>query len=305
MEDILGYGDTPTARLADFIEEARIIEAINDPQNRIIMVIGDVDTGKTTLIQCLARFLAKQTDLGIVDSDIGQSHIGAPTTIAWGKPEAETDQWSDIDVRDFYFTGSLSPAGNLVPTLVGVKLITDKALSVCQKVIVDTTGFIAEPFGKVLKQFKIDLVHPHIILALERMKELKHILTPFMLQESPVIYRLKVPPRISVKSAANRIQYRKDKFESYFTDARTLIVSLNEVAIRFTQKPIRLSIEELKDRIVSFRDTSNRDIALGRVEEVDSGEKKLLLISPIRRDTRFSTLVIGATRMNQGESEDS
>lgn len=61
------------------------LETICTPENSTIMVLGGADTGKTTLIEYLADLLANKFSVGIVDCDTGQSHIGPPTTIAWGR----------------------------------------------------------------------------------------------------------------------------------------------------------------------------------------------------------------------------
>jgi len=286
-----------TEKLVDFIKEPGITRELLGPRNKLILVIGGPDTGKTTLIECIADLLAEHQEVGVVDLDMGQSHIGMPTTIAWGKIKGVFKDWSDIRTEDFYFTGTLSPPGNLVPALVGAKLITEKALFFCQKVIVDTTGLIAEPAGRVLKQYKIDILSPDIILALERAKELGHILDCYTLQKFPLVYRLSVPMQVELKSITGRAQYRALRFKSYFTNARTHEVSYEDMGIRFTREPIQFSTSELKDTVVSFRDVRNRDLALGIVEGLNIRHKKLEILSPINPDVKFSTLLFGMTKI--------
>ncbi len=286
-------------RLEDFIKEAHIVKKMRDHRNKLIMVIGGSDTGKTTLIECIADLLAKETKVGIVDLDMGQSHIGLPTTIAWGKIKGEFKGWSRIPVEDFYFTGSLSPPGSLLPAIVGARLITDKAISSCQKVVVDTTGLITGPVGQALKQFKIELLCPDMILALEQSRELGRILDGFKFQKYRSIYRLPVPAQVDSKRIAKRTRYRLERFKSYFTGAHTLEISFDDVGIRFTRESVRFSTVELKDRIVSFRDERNRDIALGKVEKINMRDKKCFIRSPISRDAKFSTLVIGIAKLQK------
>jgi polynucleotide 5'-hydroxyl-kinase GRC3/NOL9 len=158
--------------LQEFIKDNKIVRELCNNRNRLIMVMGGSDTGKTTLVL-----------------DMGQSHIGPPTTIAWGRAGKKFQNWSDIAVKDFYFTGTLSPAGNLLPSVVGAKLITDRALSMCHKAVVDTTGLISDPVGRVLKQYKIELLSPDIIIALEKSGELDHILMSYRSIKSPRILR--------------------------------------------------------------------------------------------------------------------
>jgi polynucleotide 5'-hydroxyl-kinase GRC3/NOL9 len=284
-------------RLMDYVKEAQIVKEINDPRNKLIMVMGGSDTGKTTVVEYIADVLAQRTTVGIVDLDMGQSHIGLPTTIAWGKIKGGFKGWSSIMPENFYFTGTLTPVGNLLPSAVGAKLITDKARSVCKKVVVDTTGLIAEPAGRVLKQIKIDLLSPDIILAFERSKELGHILDSFQFQKFPKIYRLPVPDQVISKGIAKRTQYRLHKFTSYFTGARLHKVSFKDKGIRFTKEPTGFSSVELKERIVSFRDDRNRDLALGKIDKLRVRDKILFIRSPIKKGVKFSTLVIGTAKI--------
>lgn len=55
------------------------------PQARLLILVGAVDTGKTTLTTCLAnRSLALGYKTAVVDADVGQSDIGPPTTVGLG-----------------------------------------------------------------------------------------------------------------------------------------------------------------------------------------------------------------------------
>lgn len=59
-----------------FLLEKKVKEAILESQNKVIMVLGASDTGKTTLIEDLLGFLLEKYTVGVVDADLGQSHIG-------------------------------------------------------------------------------------------------------------------------------------------------------------------------------------------------------------------------------------
>ncbi len=284
--------------LDDFIRDPAIVDALADAGNKLIMVIGGSDTGKTTLIRLLSDFLSIKSKAGIVDLDMGQSHIGPPTTIAWGKVTGAFTDWSDILVEDFYFAGTVTPFGNLLPSLVGAKLMTDQAMSSVRKVIVDTTGLIAEPVGRVLKQYKIDILRPDIVLALERSEELTHILDPFRFQRTPEIYRIHVPHQIRRKSLFKRADYRFRKIKAYFNHAEVIEISLDEIGIRSAKDTLHFSHSGLKNRIVSFRDKKNEDLALGVITEAKAREKKLMIRTPIEKAADFSSIVIGKTELD-------
>ena len=85
-----------------------LFKELSKPDISLILVIGGADTGKTTLVEILAGFLSRGTVAGLVDADIGQSHLGPPTTVAWGKLSQKFERWDSIPVHDIYFTGAVS-----------------------------------------------------------------------------------------------------------------------------------------------------------------------------------------------------
>jgi len=283
--------------IEDFISDNQIIEKLSHPENTSIMVIGGIDTGKTTLVGALADFFSTLYETGIVDLDMGQSRIGPPTTMAWGMLKGGFSSWENIEVQNFYFTGTLSPPGSMLPVLVGAKMITDIAKKHCRKIIIDTTGLITEPYGRVIKQYKIDLISPQVVIGLEREKELSSILQPYAGQRFPRIIRIPVPPSVSCKNPNFRANYRLSCFKSYFHNARLLKQDAGRVALRFTRDRVPLISDRLLGRIVCFRDKSHRDLALGIIEEVDNAGPKLLIKTPLESGIRYTTLVIGTVRL--------
>jgi polynucleotide 5'-hydroxyl-kinase GRC3/NOL9 len=286
------------AGIEDFTKIASLHEPIMDSRNKLIMVMGGSDTGKTTLVESIVNLLSEQAGVGIVDLDMGQSHIGPPTTIAWGKTEGGFRDWASIGTEEFFFTGTLTPVGNLLPSVVGAARMTERALSSCGKVVVDTTGLIAEPVGRVLKQHKIDALCPDIILALERSGELGHILDSFRFHTRPKIQRLQVPDQITTKSMLKRSTYRLEKMEHYFRNSSTREVSLQEVGIRFTRGSSSLGRVDLKNRIVSLRDKDNRDIALGIISGIELKDNLLSVFTSLASEKKISAIVIGSTEID-------
>ena len=52
----------------------------------VTVVIGEVNSGKTTLVARLASALfARGRSVGVLDADVGQSEIGPPTTVGLGR----------------------------------------------------------------------------------------------------------------------------------------------------------------------------------------------------------------------------
>ena len=273
-------------------DEAR--EAVLDPQNRIIMLVGASDTGKTTLVEDLVTLLAQTfKEVAVVDGDIGQSHLGPPTTIGWGLVENKFQSWKKIHLRDFYFAGATSPLGNLLPTAIGAKLISEIAKNHAEKVVMDTTGMVRGGAGKMLKISKIDLVQPQLILALQREDELEHILTFFRGMYLPRIHKIPVPFGIIQKTYSDRSAYRERRFRDYFRNARKIFLSLDEIGIDNTEGGACSP-----NQLISLRNREGKDLALGIVEETDPERGKMSVYTPLEDTEEIGGMVSGRLRIS-------
>lgn len=189
--------------------------------NSVIMVIGKVDTGKSTLCRFLAETaLAKKLTVGLVDADVGQSWIGPPTTIGMKilnpSSNPSTDEFDGF-ADSLYFVGSLSPERHLLQCVVGTKLMVDAALNKdAQVVIVDTTGLIDPPIGVVLKQQKIELIRPNHLVCVQHTRELAPIIESYKYTEAFRIHCIKRSKSVVKKSTETRRKFRQERFEEYF-----------------------------------------------------------------------------------------
>ena len=255
-----------------------IKEAILDTKNKLIVVIGASDSGKTTLVEDILKLTLKRFKVGIVDMDLGQSHLGPPTTVAWGLVGKKFEGWDKVKVKDFYFVGNTSPIGKLLPTITGARLICDKALDRSDKVIVDTTGLIRGGVGKVLKLSLIDIIHPQLVLALQKEDELEHILASLKGMLTPKIFRIPVSSQINPKNYLIRRSYREKKFKDYFKDACLREISLEKVGISASLT------QPLINHLVSLRDKQGKDIALGIIEKLNSKKGRIYIYTPLKEE---------------------
>ena len=270
-----------------------LVAELSVPGIRLILVIGDADTGKSTLVEKLARRLSRDATVGLVDADIGQSHLGPPATVGWGKLSRSFDRWDAVPVEGFYFTGAISPPGNLLQLLTGTGLMVDQALDACDKVIVDTTGLVQGAVGRVLKQQKIDLLMPDVVIAIERENELALVLGPLRHQKRPQVCALPAPEGIRVKSPMEKTAYRADRFRSYFQDADILTIELSEIGLRSTRGDLESATADLSGRLISLRDEGNSDLALGIIEDWAPAASVLKVKTPLQESGKVASAVIG------------
>jgi len=230
------------------------------------VLIGATDSGKSTLTQyLLRRFIENHTPIVIVDADIGQSSLGMPGTITmkvFKKP---------ADIRAFhaertFFIGSLNPAQKIPLMIEGTTYLVHKAKKRSDHILVDTTGLIHSEYGRSLKLGKIKTIQPETIIAIEREKELEHILA--MIHDTRV-YRIKPSRNALERSRDTRIRYRKKKFDEYFLENNMREFFLENIAFYYNGKPSFSKKPDFKGGTIIGLNHNEDTRALGILLELD------------------------------------
>lgn len=199
----------------------------------LAIVLGTTDVGKTTLTVRVANMcLEYGRKVAIVDADMGQSDIGPPTTVGMSVLETPVAKMSEGPLTAAYFVGSTSPEQVLLEAVTGVCKMAGRARAAgAEVVLVDTTGLVWGRLGRTLKHYKIELVDPHYLVALEKERELEHILRPFLGRERPAVRRLPVAAEARRKSFEQRKELRENRFARHFAGATEFDLDLREVAV--------------------------------------------------------------------------
>ncbi len=209
---------------------ARDIEDCPSPLK--VMILGDVDSGKTTVVCYLANYLFNQgKKVAIIDLDMGQQDIGPPCTIGLGILEKSVLQLGDTPLTKMVFIGKTSPKGRMVQTLTGAHELVDTAIFELKAdvVLIDTTGWVNGGAARAYKTAKIRNLKPDLLVALQNETEIGHILEPF---ESHIkIRELSVYSNVLKRSHATRKFLRESKFNTYFSKGTSRLFNLNQLKI--------------------------------------------------------------------------
>lgn len=255
---------------------------------RVIYVIGDSDTGKSTLVGCIARRLAPAFKTAAVDLDAGQATIGLPTTFGWQMCTARG--YGAGTPGGLYFTGTTSPRGHFDLSVAGAAAMVGEAWAHARKVVVDTCGLACGEAGRELHHATVEAVRPDVIVAIERHGELSELVEPLVRSGWPEVIRASAPAGVRTRSRARRRSYRCAKFREYFKRARALQLSLDKVGIlRPRPDPV--------GRIASLRDGRGRDVALAIVQKCGSPRGTITVLSPIASATKVRAVVLGSLRI--------
>jgi polynucleotide 5'-hydroxyl-kinase GRC3/NOL9 len=203
-------------------------------QVAVTMVIGESDTGKTTLVTAIAnRLVERRQRIAVIDGDLGQSEIGPPTTIGLGRVRRRLGRLGEAEVMGLHFVGVTSPARHLLGVVVGTRRMLDRARARrMQRVVIDTSGLVSGHLGRTLKQAKIDVTDPDLLICLERAGECEHIVSAYAGAKRPEVIRLPAAAAARSRSAEDRRRYREQRLEAYFASARRLGLDLRRVHLR-------------------------------------------------------------------------
>jgi len=255
----------------------------------ICLILGAADTGKTTLAAALSGRLARSRAVGIIDADIGQSHIGPPTTVGWVVVKEPKVDLSQIRPDGISFVGDVTPVGHLLQLTAAITQCVQQVSKVTDLIIIDTPGFISGPAASALWWTVQRILKPRLILAVQRDSELSDILAGLQNLGSH-IELVKAPPEIPTKSPQARRRYRQDKFKRYFQNPQLYNVSLSSIAI---QADRNLRSESLIGRLVALRDEKGIDIAIGIINERCDDKDIVVIKAPQLDISQVRCLVVG------------
>jgi polynucleotide 5'-hydroxyl-kinase GRC3/NOL9 len=201
----------------------------------VCLVVGDVDTGKSTFSEALGhRCVRAGIRTALVDADLGQSRLGPPTTIAYEmlRGDAPADSSAPGGRGAWWFVGDTSPQYRPLAAVVGtLRMAQAAAASGAECSIVDTCGWVRGSAAVALKEAKLALLRPRHVVALQRGEELEPILAPCRFRRDMVVHRLRPSPRVRPRSQERRRAHRQRMFAEHFADAVEREFALDAVVI--------------------------------------------------------------------------
>lgn len=201
---------------------------LEEERPEVVAVLGDVDTGKSTLVTLMAN---QVNGVAVVDSDIGQKGVLPPATVSLAVPEGPFESLSELKPLKSYFVGSITPREFFAETIVGVRRLVDEARRMGLTAIVDTTGYIRGP-GRELKRLKLEAIEPDVIVALQRGSELEPIVRPF--EGRSTVVRLSVSENAREHTREERRRIRAEKWVAYFMEGTIHRLSVDDFVVSGT-----------------------------------------------------------------------
>jgi polynucleotide 5'-hydroxyl-kinase GRC3/NOL9 len=263
----------------------------------VVFLLGDVDTGKTTFgLELARRAIEAGIPTGIVDADIVLSTVGPPTTVGLklctGPESLGREALGAAD--SLGFVGSLAPRGYLLPLVTCTAKLVDRAREAgCRLIVVDTTSLVSGIYGQTLKYFKMDLVRPDFLVAMERGGELEPVVGIAQRFTPAEVIELDVAPDTVARSVDERIAFREQQFAAYFAtgSSRWRV----KPTVFMPTLPPDFDLALLDGLVVGMEDGKGACVGIG-VLEYEAAEDILRMVSPVSEGVRG--LRLGSVRID-------
>ena len=232
------------------------------------VALGGMDSGKTTFLSMVAAVAVRVgRTVAYLDTDVGQTTIGPPTTIGLKYVKEDADLSAEALARPdaIYFVGDTSPQGHLLPLVVGSAKLADEARrSGADIILVDTTGLIGGTLGQILKFHKIEALRPEWIVGFQRGEELEPILGAIRRTLPVEVECLPIPDTVRITTVDERISNRREKLKAAFQPPVHRWKVRPSVFI--PQIPPDVDLAQLDGMIVGMEDGKGTCMGLGILE---------------------------------------
>lgn len=267
-------------------------------EKRTVLLVGGLDTGKTTFARALLRAAVEAGRTpALVDADPGQKSVGPPATAGLRLVRDPTDLEPDRLARPdaLAFVGSTSPQGHLLALVTGVARLTGRARREgAELVVVDTSGLVSGIYGQLLKFHKAQMVEPDLIVGLQRGEELQPLLGVLQRFFGTEVIALGVHPDVVPTTVEQRAENRERAMRRYFSG------ELHRFRVKPTvfmpALPELFDLSLLDRLLVGLSDGRGNDLGIGYLEH-SREEGVLRLITPVAEAPR--ALRLGSVRLEE------
>ncbi len=228
-----------------------------------IIVIGPVESGKTTLSAFLSNYLnQKGLSTCLVEGDVGQEDLAIPATVALAKITKPFIWQRELSFNDIRFVGCISPQYCTAELLAGLVDLINENIGKCDVFVINTDGWVSSDGGLTHKLSIIRWIKPtHVLVLSESIhKFLKEVLGNY----AKVMY-VKPPCNVKLRDVVDRRNLRSEAYRRYFSNASVRTIKLGEVGFIKSRifNTTKLSLNELNELFPNLSEIQNFIIYAG------------------------------------------
>ncbi len=260
----------------------------------VSMLMGGVDTGKTTLgLQAARLALAAGRTVAIVDADVGNTTVGPPACVGLKILRGLEDLDTISEPDQLHFVGTITPSRLVLQQVVATAALTQVARQQADLVIIDTTAVISGVSGETLKYHKAELCRPDKVVALQRGGEMEPVVG--MLRRFLGVDVTVAPsdPNVIPVSPDERAERRIEAF------SKALVGPMERWKVRPTvfapTLPVGLNLDRLNDVLVGVQDQVGGCLGLGLLSHDADGLRVMTNVGEGMKGLRLGSMRLHPT----------
>ncbi len=254
------------SNVADAVQKA--LSARLADVHGVVMVIGEADSGKTTVCRSLvADAVASGRSVAYIDADLAASTVGPPACAGLVYLSSGRLLEPGMEADAIRFVGSTEPNGVVLPHVVAVATLVRHAMSEADLVIVDTSSVVSGVVGQTLKYHLAELTDPSLVIALQRGNELDPIVAMLRRFFSVRVVESAPPEDLVTMSPTERVEARADAFRRDLGDQpqRWRV----QTTVFAPTLPAGFDVSRLDGMLVGVQDEHGSCLGLGVLEQAD------------------------------------
>jgi polynucleotide 5'-hydroxyl-kinase GRC3/NOL9 len=249
-------------------------EFLRDSQG-FAVILGDVDTGKSTLCAYLANTCTDQrVRTSIIDGDVGQADIGPPTTTSSSTVFKHIFTLQELRPQRSYFIGDTSPSSVPDKLIHSIARLKDEVSTRSEITILNTDGWVREDEAVRHKLRLLNSLRPDLVLGLSLDRELDPILEP---QQYSTL-RLKTSSCTRTRTREERKKAREEGYRRFLQNPQLLDLRLNTIKLRMFNDPKQQRIDHdsaQKGTLAGLLDEEGVLLSIGRIVRIGSGTVRI------------------------------
>ncbi len=287
------------------IEESTIptswIEAsqIAQQSSTLTVIVGNVDSGKSTLSTFLTNQLSRQgLRVAVIDADIGQADIGPPATVSSSLVQGPILGLQDLGPDRSYFIGETSPSTVQTKLIRNVVRLRDSTSSYADKILVNTDGWVADDLAVHQKLELLSQIHPDLVLGLSGSNELD----PLLERAKVTSLRLDRSQYAKTRTKGDRKKAREEGYKRFLSGPKILEIDLDRVKLRTFEnsaQTVFMNNRDFRGYLTGLLRENDELLAIGRLREV----RKRQVSVETRLQEPPAILEVGAVRLSASYEE--
>lgn len=288
------HGDTiPESWVAAF--EELLCMSMGPPV--VVMVIGHVDTGKSSLCTYLVnRLLSEKFRVAFLDGDLGQSVLGPPTTLAYALVEKPVVDLLGLKTEEAFFVGATSPSENVIRTIEGFTFLTAKAVEgPVDFVVVNTDGWVLGEDAVKYKMWLAEELTPNIIIGVQTNCELEPLLVKLHRFKKTSVTS---PPCVKEKTREKRRSIRERSYAKWLAGAKIKKWRLSGLTLQYLcAGTLQNNSQSWKGLLIGLHDHKRKFLGIGVMQDINWKEGTLKALTAVDADPAY--VVVGKVCLDE------